>query len=99
MLKLKNNIFKESFKVLNLLLVCFLVFSLNSCKKDKDIEEISYPLETAEMVSHVTSGVISSDEKIRVRFVSPIINENLVGQSLKKKVFSFESSIDEITKW
>ena len=79
-----------------LVLIAAILFG---CKQSQKTEEISYPLETAKVVSHVTSGMISSDEVIRVKFVQPIISENLVGQPLKKKVFTFEPPIDGLTSW
>lgn len=69
------------------------------CQKSQKPETIEYPMETAKLVSHVTSGVISSNEKIRVRFVNPIIKENQVGNTLKKNVFQFDPHLDGISNW
>ncbi len=77
-----------------------LLTSLNCGKKaEKETKEITYPLETAKMVSEVTSGVISSGSAIKVRFVEPVVGNNLVGSTLSKQVFSFTPKIDGITKW
>ncbi|MGQ9630447.1 MAG: alpha-2-macroglobulin family protein [bacterium] len=64
-----------------------------------DSSKIKYSPETAQMVSHVTSGVISSSGDIRVRFVAPMVDRNLVGNPLEKRVFSFTPSIDGIARW
>jgi uncharacterized protein YfaS (alpha-2-macroglobulin family) len=78
------------------LLVILLV--LMSCTKEKD-EELSYPLETAKLISHVTSDKISSKDEIQVRFVSPVIKDNLVGQILQKSVFFFDPSVEGVARW
>ena len=81
----KINFIKNNYFCATELLVLFSLI-LFGCKQTQKTEEISYPLETAKVVSHVTSGMISSDEVVRVKFVQPIIGENLIGQPLKKKV-------------
>jgi uncharacterized protein YfaS (alpha-2-macroglobulin family) len=71
-----------------------------SCKKETARDEtLSYPLETAKLISQVTSGVISPDGAVVVRFVSPVIKENLVGESITKEVFNFEPSITGVSRW
>jgi uncharacterized protein YfaS (alpha-2-macroglobulin family) len=68
-------------------------------KEKTDREERGYPLETARMVSHVTSDAVSSSSKIQVKFVAPVIETRLVGIALKKKVFSFEPPIEGTASW
>ena len=57
------------------------------------------PPETAQLVSTVTSGTVSSEDVIKVRFVKPAIDASLVGHTLKKQVFTFTPPIDGITQW
>jgi len=86
----------------SLLIVFFsiIIFQFNCGEKQKeDLSEISYPLETAKMISQVTSGFISSNQTIKVRFVSLMIEDNLVGEVLQKSVFSFQPKIEGLTKW
>ncbi len=61
--------------------------------------ELSYPLETARLISHATSGIISADGDIQVKFVSPVIKDNLSGEQIKSEVFSFSPAIDGVTSW
>lgn len=77
------------------------LLTLSSCEKKKKTgdSELTYPLETAKLVSHVTSGVIAPDDPIRVRFVSDVIRKDLVGQSLSENVFVFDPPIDGIARW
>ncbi len=51
------------------------------------------------MVSQVTSGLISSKNAISVRFVAPMVNDNLVGEILQKQVFTFQPEIEGLAKW
>lgn len=81
-----------------LILLALLLFE--GCKKKRATdEELSYPLETAKLVSQVTSGVIPPDGSIMVRFTSPVIKGNLVGQSVKETVFQFDPQITGTTRW
>jgi uncharacterized protein YfaS (alpha-2-macroglobulin family) len=80
-------------------IIALIVLTLPGCEKADDSEQIAYPLETARMVSNATSGVISAGDQIRVRFVAEMIDENLVGQTLKKTVFQFEPSIPGVAEW
>ena len=57
------------------------------------------PSETAQLVSTVTSGTVSSGDVIKVRFVKPAIDASLVGHTLKKQVFTFTPPIDGIAQW
>lgn len=81
------------------LLVFSAIFILGGCKKTEKDKELAYPLETARLVSQVTSGVVSPSGAITVRFTSPVIQENLVGQNVTKEVFSFQPGITGATRW
>ena len=81
-------------------LISILCFLISCGKKQKDDPgELSYPLETAKIVSQVTSGFISSNDIIQIRFVSPMIQDNLVDEVLQKSVFSFQPKIEGLAKW
>ena len=99
----RNPDFKNRFtQIIKVLFVVFCVLNLffsNNCKKRIEEGEITYPLKTAQMVSQVTAGVVSSSDKIRIRFVAPMIEDNLVGQTIKKPVFSFNPSIEGSASW
>ncbi|MEJ2636359.1 MAG: MG2 domain-containing protein, partial [Calditrichia bacterium] len=81
-------------------LLLLMLLALSCGKEEKpESKQISYPAETAKMVSAVTSGIISPDSPIKVRFVDPVVGDNLAGASLTKQVFSFSPHLDGITKW
>lgn len=60
---------------------------------------ISHSPETARLVSHVTSDLIRAGDVIRVRFVSPVVSADRVGQSLEKTVFTFAPRIAGTARW
>lgn len=64
-----------------------------------ETETISYSRETARLVSHATSDLIRSEDDIRVRFVSPVVSGNRVGQSPENAVFTFVPRIDGAARW
>ena len=67
--------------------------------KRNETGTISYSSETARLVSHVTSDLIRAGDVIRVRFVSPVVSGNRVGQRLEKKVFTFAPRIAGTARW
>ena len=75
------------------------VFGVVGCGQREGGESVTHPAETAMRISHVTSGVISSGEQIRVRFVQPVVAENLTGQPLVKRVFAFVPEVDGVARW
>lgn len=81
------------------LLLCAAI-ALSACKqKPKEAGALEYPVATAKLVSHVTSGIIPADGAVQVKFVAPVIERNLVGQNVQKAVFSFDPAIDGVTRW
>ncbi|MGH1364815.1 MAG: MG2 domain-containing protein [Calditrichia bacterium] len=91
----------KQFQPSSLLIILFsMLFLMSGCKQDapKD-SELNYSLETAELVSQVTSGLVQKDAEIEVRFSSPVIKENLVNESLQKNVFTFDPPIEGVTRW
>lgn len=79
--------------------VALLPLFLNQCTKKGQDQAVDHTLTTAQLVSHVTSGIISSGEPIRVRFVESVVKENQVGSVLKKEVFSFGPEIQGVAAW
>ena len=79
------------------LLVLLMLFACS--KKSPEDASLSYPLETARMVSHMSEGVLASTDPIRVRFVSPVVGKSQVGQVLRTRVFRFVPSIDGLATW
>ena len=77
----------------------FILIALISCEKDKTQSGKMSSFETAKLVSQVTSGLIASDQAVKVVFNRDMIDKSLVGQSLTKNVFEFDPSIDGITRW
>ncbi|MEL6820637.1 MAG: hypothetical protein AAFP70_02655, partial [Calditrichota bacterium] len=76
--------------------------TLQGCKDKPDADgssDLNYPLETAELISQATSGIIQKDGSIEVRFSAPVIQENLISQTLTKNVFTFDPPIAGVTIW
>lgn len=82
-------------------LMIFLMFITPACgKKGKKIKKSSeYDLETAKIISHITSGIISPDEKITVKFANPIADKDMAGKIINKNLFSFSPGINGSLKW
>ena len=85
------------------LLACLLLSAaivLSGCKEmPREGGALEYPVATAKLVSHVTSGIIPADGAVQVKFVAPVIERNLVGQNVQKAVFSFDPAIDGVARW
>jgi uncharacterized protein YfaS (alpha-2-macroglobulin family) len=89
------------------LLSAFAVLMLStSCGKKKSVPQaISYPLETAKLVSQATSGVVSANDWIRVRFVEPVADQRQVSTDperpkwLPNKLFRFDPRIKGKAFW
>jgi len=94
---------KKSNKVFFIWLIFFtivLLVNFVGCKgKKAEFDNIIYSKKTAELISHITSGIISASDDIFVRFVAPVIKTDQVGSVLKKSVFSFSPEIQGITRW
>jgi alpha-2-macroglobulin len=56
-------------------------------------------LETAQRISQVTAGVISSRDLIRVRFSSESVAQDQIGQPLKKSIFAFDPPVVGAASW
>lgn len=86
--------------VLILLVIC-LGIAYNGCspKKDAKPKGIPYSIETAEVVSHLTSGTIDSNDSIIVRFVNPEIDKELVGSAAQEDVLQFSPKIKGTLTW
>lgn len=84
--------------LIRLFLIFLIVMFFSHCSK-REKDDLAYQLETAKMVSQVTSGVISANDPILVRFVAEVVEDNLVGVAMQKQVFEFEPSIDGVAEW
>jgi len=95
------NFLKSSLRFLKVNLVPVLLSGLIlvSCTDEKKNKEKPYPIETAKMVAGVTSGLISSNDPVRVIFVTDMADAAQTGQTLRKPVFRFDPSIDGTTRW
>ncbi|MCK5077039.1 MAG: hypothetical protein KAR38_11720, partial [Calditrichia bacterium] len=71
----------------------------SGCETEKQQSEITYPLETAKLISGSTSGMIGSSSEIQVLFSENIIPADLINQPVTKAVFSFSPAIDGHTFW
>lgn len=82
------------------LIPLFILLVFFACSEQNSKQEPpTYTTQTAQMVSHVSSGTQAATDPIIVRFVSPVISSNQVGQTLQKKVFSFTPAIDGLASW
>ncbi|MBN2707819.1 MAG: alpha-2-macroglobulin family protein [Calditrichaceae bacterium] len=80
---------------------CLLIssFLITGCGETASDGEITYALETAKMVTGVTSGIMNSDGEIEVFFVANMVEEEQTELPLKKEVFSFKPAVEGITSW
>ncbi len=95
---------KNSFSLVSILLIFFLSISfvtVVSCgKKKKDgIDPVMYSEDSARIISHVTSGIISSGDRIYLRLVDPAASEDEIGKVIGTKIFKFKPGIKGETKW
>ncbi|MGA1196735.1 MAG: hypothetical protein ACO36I_09585, partial [Candidatus Latescibacterota bacterium] len=58
-----------------------------------------YTTETAQLVSHVSSGTQASTDPITVRFVNSMVTQNQIGQTLQSDVFTFTPTITGLATW
>lgn len=81
------------------LLIIALIGSLTliSCKKTQQAERI--PPSVSSYVYAFTSGLISKASPIRVRFASPVITEEQVGENSAQKILSFKPAIPGQAVW
>ncbi|MEN8153219.1 MAG: hypothetical protein ABFR75_04290, partial [Acidobacteriota bacterium] len=87
-------------RILFILTLSVLVMNISCGKKEKDSQlPKQYTKDTAKIISHVTSGIISSGDPIFIRFVNPVADKDKVGTVIKKNIFSFSPGIDGISKW
>ncbi len=82
-------------------LVILVSFVGVSCgkKKSEETANISYSEDTAKIISHVTSGIISSGDKIYLRFVDPVVGKDSIGEKIEDAIFKFKPEIKGISKW
>ncbi|RPJ07795.1 MAG: hypothetical protein EHM28_06010 [Spirochaetaceae bacterium] len=63
------------------------------------VPKYSYSLEAAQIVSHVTSGLLPTNEKIRVRFTEPVSDALEYGQKIENRYITFSPGIDGDLSW
>ncbi len=80
------------------LLLCLIL--LPNCRKDETSDTAGKPLmETAEIIAHATSGVISASDPVTITFVTGEVEKDQTDTPVKKQVFFFEPPIDGIATW
>ncbi len=85
------------FGLSGVLLIAMLFTACGDAQKNESSKPVT--LQTARLVSHVTSGQIQARDPVRVRFVSPRVDDDRIGQVLKTVVFSFEPEIEGLARW
>src|SRR5512136_54101 len=68
-------------------------------RKAQMVANLPFTEAMAKKISHITSGLVSSDQAIRVRFVDPVVGEDKVGQENVKPAFSFKPGIKGRETW
>jgi len=92
-------IFKTQIYLVIILVLVLTLVSGCGKKEDQLQPEKQYSKKTAEIVSHVSSGSISSTGDITITFVNQEIKEDLVGSVVKQEIFHFDPHIDGIARW
>ena len=96
--KVKN--FSLALPFLLIFVLITLIFGSWSCGgKKKKPEELTHKKSTAELISHITSGIISSSDVISIRFVKPMVREEVIGSILEETIFSFSPGIKGEVRW
>jgi uncharacterized protein YfaS (alpha-2-macroglobulin family) len=97
----RSDLSSAGFAVILIVFTLIIFLGLNGCKSQEKPEQkkITYTLTTAEIISHVTSGTISSTDEIILRFVRPEIDADQVGSVLKKQIFYFQPGIKGSASW
>ena len=76
-----------------------LILFTYSCDQKTDSKGSIIDKESAELISQITSGLISSQGEIKIVFNKDIVNEAQTGLHLKKELFEFEPEIEGISRW
>jgi alpha-2-macroglobulin len=84
---------------LHRLIPLFCLLLINSCSQQSEKEARPPTEEDARLVGELPAGPVGSREPLRVRFVEPVVAENLVGHTLQKPVFSFQPPIVGLAHW
>lgn len=76
-----------------------IIFSCSGPKKEKiDTEEIQYSEEVAQVISHISAGILLPEDYINVTFVDDVVAESELNIKLKNP-FNFSPSIDGVAMW
>lgn len=70
----------QNLKKVLIVLLSFISLMLNGCDKASDVEKAAIDPEWSEYVSAHTSGLVSKDTWVRVKFVNDIISNDKIGQ-------------------
>lgn len=81
------------------LTVILLVFAGGCGKEEKKAGPTVPDQTTAERVSHITGGIISSTDPVVVRFVNPVVKVDQVGEILERPIFTFDPDIPGVARW
>ena len=84
------------FKLFTCALISILLFVIPGCKKSLQRVEVS---QFQDIVTSYTSGVISRESPIRVRFVQEVAKSDQLNIALEHSPFSFDPGIKGITVW
>ncbi|MCP5105620.1 MAG: hypothetical protein GY950_19695, partial [bacterium] len=94
---------RTKFYIYMAIVLTFLLITAAGCggcgKKEQKPQTKKITKKTAKVVSYVTSGNIYSTDQVRATFVQAEIPGNLVGTTVKQKIFHFTPPIDGITEW
>jgi len=79
----------------------FMFFLSTGCGKKNTKKSISneYNIQSAKIVSHITSGIISPSSEIKVQFVNTVIDKKQIGKRVEQKILSFSPQISGSAKW
>ncbi len=82
-----------------LILLPIITFLFISCSSEEKKEKITYSEEISQLVARVTSGPISSKDKIQVLFNERMINTTEKETSVEEEVFEIDPPIKGRTYW
>jgi len=90
---------KKSLIKIGISILFVLLFA--NCAKIDNIGSTDAELKAqiAQIISHVTSGLIPSSQDINVKFTQPIVGEEQVGRQLKNSLLMFSPPVKGVLKW
>lgn len=76
---------------------CLLLLPFSACKKSTQAKVISE--NASKYVYGYTTGTISAEAPIRVRFADPLVTEDQIGQQAASNLIRFRPAISGTTRW